>query len=326
MPEITLTTLWDRHTPRPHWAGQGTIEYKCVRPAMAYSDVKRQNADDQMRRADVPGIPPAGPCPPDPEGYLRVPRPTMITSAVIPVSTTGHRMEDVAGRDLAYTGLHRGHVFAVSLGGSDDSANMVPQVGINNTTQVGFTDSSMETLKWREMEVFVAGLATLGWEQRLLRSEVPRSDDLVTYTPRGGGQASIYLKHRGDFFPYVGPFDVTYPKIEDYQQDRLGDPSFIVSLTYGITYSKDDRDNWPQSMTVQVDIDDNVLFVRDFHWDTRPGDQMQVDWALGSRKRRAKIQRANERRVSLYRSLHPRRYPPMSGFPDPDEMEIDPPS
>jgi hypothetical protein len=168
MPQTSIETLWD-DTPRPDWAGTGTITWECVEANTSYRDSREKAARDQLRWAGVFGPKPAGPgpCGHLPEG-LHVPRPTRITATVVPVSTAGHPMLDVVGRQLTGTGLPRGHVLAASLGGLDVAENMVPQAAVMNTNQESFLKSPPSAMKWRELEQYAAfcALAVPGGSRR----------------------------------------------------------------------------------------------------------------------------------------------------------------
>lgn len=289
MPQTTLTTLWDG-TDRPDWAGQASITYQCAVQNASYSDARYRNVRRQKRAAYGPANKESWACSDRPGPQQYVPRPTSVTGIVVPVSTAGHKMVDVPARNLAGTGLQRGHVLAASLGGTDIPENMVPQSGIMNTNNPGCGRSPLESLKWRELEQVTVALALLGWSPtRMTRHQYPAPNDDVELEVFAKGRGRVTLYNRTSDTPKAGPINIAYPDPKAIA--GKGAPLFAIQTTITLTYPSPDRDNWPSGATVTLTLregsEEQELASIPYRWDTKPSELPLEEWRDGapSRKR-----------------------------------------
>lgn len=119
--------------PRPDWAGSITVEMESTTTRYSH---------------DTPVI-----------EYRQVERPTAISGIILPTSTKGRDpAPPIYGHNTAYSGLHKGHLMALSLGAPDTSDVVVPQGGPANTNpnyNNGGINVTPQEMSWRALEIFL---------------------------------------------------------------------------------------------------------------------------------------------------------------------------
>jgi hypothetical protein len=300
MYKTDIKTLWDGKTPRPNWAGTGTIDYACVRRMLSFSDVRLRMAQNQQfglqKCACNVEEDSRGP-------YRGIPRPKTIKAIVVPVSTVGRTTPDVCDRDLGYTSLHRGHLLALSLGGLNVPENMVPQPGIMNTEVRRLEKAEISQLHWRELELFVQYCALLG----LNDGEQPVPGELVSIYPSGDGKASFYTFAPGSQTPRNNPHTLPSPTTKQYKKNEVAAPAFTVTVNMKLEYPQ--RGAWPRENTVSVSIQNQQLASKTYKWDNNIGDLNQeadyMNWPLLKAKKRKAEDEIQQEYVKRLRSFTP---------------------
>lgn len=224
-------------TPRPGWAG----------PVKIISE----KAEQRKARSDVRAAISAG------ELSDSILRPVSISGIVVPCGTKGRKTKDVEGRDLKHAPEDRGHVFALSLGGPDTTAQMVsmPKT-VNRDAKPAATGIS-----WRQMEILVSynasqsmktGGTELPWTSQYIQQQRIKKSKEVKRT-KAKREDPAYLPNPSEFkqILFVENKKVELPDVQSlaatYDRTRTEN---LTHIELQLTYSS--RGNDPSSIKAVI--------------------------------------------------------------------------